>query len=479
MKAPNRGQSPPRGIPSLPGGECESPAAEMSPKAGHKGLKVVPRALPGVSLFFSLRRLPAFAKMVRIHSPNREFRMLTKDLLLRLFDAAYMLRWNDKVRPVDLVELDKQAHKMVIAYVLGKLQEKERGVDWIEIIEGGIFELLQRMVVTDIKPPIFHRIRADAAKYQLLNQWVYRELEPLLQPLGRDFAARFQAYFARKDESISRRILNAAHFYATKWEFDIIQKANPSSYDIEDIAADLQSKQERYQDLVGIQALKREAGKPEKDKLLTRFINLCGELRFQIRWANLHRIPKTSVMGHMLFVGILAYLFSLEIAACPRRRANNFFTGLFHDLPEVLTRDIISPVKRSVEGLSDLIKDYEQELMHKEVYSLLPPAWHAEIQLFTEHEFSNYIEVEGRRRDDVNCDQINQRYNQDVFNPRDGELIKAADQLAAFLEAEVAISNGSSSRELFDARKRIKYDYQSEKKSIGGIDFGKLYFEFD
>ncbi|MGZ7169402.1 MAG: HD domain-containing protein [Halobacteriota archaeon] len=31
---------------------------------------------------------------------------------------------------------------------------------------------------------------------------------------------------------------------------------------------------------------------------------------------------------------------------CYRRRFHNFFGGLFHDLPEALTRDIISPVKR-------------------------------------------------------------------------------------------------------------------------------------
>ena len=69
--------------------------------------------------------------------------MIRKALLLKLFDAAYMQRWNDKVRPVDLIELDKQAHKMLIAYFLGKFDEKTKGFNWTEIIEGGIFELLQ------------------------------------------------------------------------------------------------------------------------------------------------------------------------------------------------------------------------------------------------------------------------------------------------------------------------------------------------
>ena len=56
-----------------------------------------------------------------------------------------MQRWNDLLRPVEFRELDKQAHKMIIAYVLGKHEEEKntRGFDWIKIIEGGIFEFLQ------------------------------------------------------------------------------------------------------------------------------------------------------------------------------------------------------------------------------------------------------------------------------------------------------------------------------------------------
>ena len=46
--------------------------------------------------------------------------MIRKALLLKLLDAAYMQRWNDKIRPVELIELDKQAHKMFIAYFLGQ-----------------------------------------------------------------------------------------------------------------------------------------------------------------------------------------------------------------------------------------------------------------------------------------------------------------------------------------------------------------------
>ena len=206
------------------------------------------------------------------------------------------------------------------------------------------------------------------------------------------------------------------------------------------------------------------------------FIDLCGQLRFQSRWAHLHRIPKTSVLGHSLFVAILSYLFSLEIKACKKRCVNNYFTGLFHDLPEVLTRDIISPVKRSVEGLSDLIKGYEKEQMEKEVYGLIPEEWHPEIKMFTEDEFDSIVTINGKKGK-FSSKEINETYNDDKFNPKDGELVKAADSLAGFIEASVAIRNGSASPDLQYAKLSVKKQY--ERVNIANINFGELYADFD
>ena len=82
--------------------------------------------------------------------------MIKKSFLLKIFNAACMQRWNDKLRPIELTEMDKQAHKMMIAYVLGKMEEdKEETVNWIKIIEGGIYEYILRAALTDIKPPVF------------------------------------------------------------------------------------------------------------------------------------------------------------------------------------------------------------------------------------------------------------------------------------------------------------------------------------
>lgn len=69
---------------------------------------------------------------------------LNHELLSIIYDAASIRRWNDQINPMDFTELDKQAHKMIIAYVIAKFEEEGTpdGIDWLKLIEGGIFEML-------------------------------------------------------------------------------------------------------------------------------------------------------------------------------------------------------------------------------------------------------------------------------------------------------------------------------------------------
>ncbi|MDH4222873.1 MAG: HD domain-containing protein [candidate division Zixibacteria bacterium] len=397
--------------------------------------------------------------------------MIRKSFILKIFDAANMQRWNDKIRPVELRELDKQAHKMIIAWVLGKIEEENNsiGFDWIEIIEGGIFELLQRIIVTDLKPPLFNRIKADNDKYKELNKWVYKEIEPVISPLGNNFCSKFKTYFSEMDESLNRTILGAAHLYASRWEFNVIQQANPNGYQIQDIRRELQAQQEKYylKNLASIQRLELYSD-------LKNLVDLCGQLRFQVRWSHLHRVPRTSVLGHMLITAILTYLFSLEINACKKRLINNYFTALFHDMPEILTRDITDPVKKS--GIEDLIAQYETEEMDERIYPLIPSTWHSDMKLFTCEPFLNIITKEDKR-EVITSDKITESFNEDKYEPRDGELVKSADHLAAFVEAYLVLENGIRSKEFEEAKFSLKEKYTG--RTIGGVKLGEVYEDFD
>ena len=268
----------------------------------------------------------------------------------------------------------------------------------------------------------------------------------------------------------SRKVLDAAHFYVTKWEFDIIERENTGDYELDEIRRGLQRRQEALADVEG---LRRLALFPT----YRSFVDLCGRLRFQVRWGQLYRIPRTSVLGHMVIVAILSVLFSLEIGACPKRRANNYFTGLFHDLPEALTKDIISPVKKAATGLDRFVKDFEREEMERRIYGpeLIPKAWQSELRMFTEEEFVSKVTIDGHVRH-TTSDTITASYNRDRYNPVDGELIKAADDLAAFMEAYLALQNGISNSQLQTAVQEKRRFYR--EKTIAGINLDQVYRGF-
>ena len=185
-----------------------------------------------------------------------------------------MRRWNDKLCPVPLTELDKQAHKMTIAYVLGKFAEQSSDFSWIEVIEGGLFEYFERLTLTDLKPQIFERIKANEETYNELKAEVYARFRPLVSDLN-GLDKRFESYLFRPADTISRKVLEAAHFYATKWEFDIIERENASDYEIHEIRRGLQSRQEALADVEGLRYL-------ALFPTYRSFVDLCGRLRFQV-----------------------------------------------------------------------------------------------------------------------------------------------------------------------------------------------------
>ena len=394
--------------------------------------------------------------------------MYNVELIKMIFDAANIQRWNDHVRTQNFTELDKQAHKMLIAYVLARHEEDAGAkIDWQKIIEGGIFEFLHRIVLTDIKPPVFYLLQKDS-KAQM-DAWVLAQLEPLISDIPYNFKEKFVEYLKADTQKVfEKKILQASHYLATKWEFKFIYNLNSVLYGIEDTKKAIDAEIEQYYDLKSVQKL--VLYKREND-----FIDLVGQLRFQKRWAQTPRIPETSVLGHMLIVAILSYFFSLELQVCEKRLRNNFYAGLFHDLPEVLTRDIISPVKRSVAGLDILIKNIEEKYMLEKIYKLIPANWHDDIKYYTENEFKNKIINQAGKVEYLSAEKLSQ-YNEDNYNPLDGEMLKFCDNLSALLEVLVSRQHGVTSRKLEDAIDTISNQYINRK--IAHVNLQELIEKF-
>lgn len=398
--------------------------------------------------------------------------MLRKSLALKIFEAFSIQRWNDKLRPVELTEMDKHAHKMIIAYCLGKYEEKQgKHVDWQQLIEGGIFELLRRVITSDIKSPVYRKIRLSHPEvFNEFNIWVYNQLLTFVEDLSGSFKENLKNYlfYAEEHNGLTKKILEASHIFSSFWEFQILREAHPNGYQVKKIDKSMHNSIEPYLDLAGMRRIIC------KEKV-SDFIDLCGQLRFQIRWGQIPRVPRTSVLGHMLLVAIFTYMLSQEMEPCPKRVYNNFYGALFHDLPEVVTRDILSPIKRSVQGMPEVISKIEEELAEEEIFPLLEEDWTDEIRYFTKDEFKSKVRLEGEIKN-LSSEEINSRYNLDRFNPIDGEYIRLADDLAAYLEAYVSANSGISSRQLEEAINNLQERYRG--KVVAGISIGSLYADF-
>lgn len=411
---------------------------------------------------------------------------IRKSLLQLIFSGSFMKRWNDKLRPMELMEVDKQAHKMIVAWMLFELNTRESSFEdrlrvGERIVEGGIFEYLYRLVITDIKPPVFYQIKANPAHYRLLTDWVLDQLKPRVDCLGAAFWERLRLWLDHPEEGdLARRILDAAHSYASRWEFHLITNVQNYDDELEDIEESFRGQLETHRDLVGMPELLQGTGSH-----LGRLAHLSGQLRFQKRWSQTPRVPETSVLGHMFVVACFSYFFSLAVGACRARSQNNFFAGLVHDLPELLTRDIISPVKRSVARIGDLIREYEFKELERRVFAPLEKGGYADIAerlsyllgLSVGSEFVSTVVLDGLIRE-VNWDQLQTTHNQDRYDPKDGRLLKVCDNLAAFMEAYTSLRNGISSDQLQQALWRIRAEYH--QASLGeGVHIGALLADFD
>lgn len=392
--------------------------------------------------------------------------MINKELIERIFSAANILRWNDHIRPFDFFEIDKQAHKMIIAYIIAKFDEEEgKKINWINLIEGSIFEFFHRTMLTDLKPEVYHEIMSK--KKNELNKWVLENLKKDLLPLGEGFLERFEKYlFDDGYSQYEKRILSASHEFATKWEFGIIYPWNEMLYGIDTTKETVDACISKYQDFVGVKKL-------VMNKKYYGFLDLCGQLRFQQRWAQSFRQPKTTVLGHMFVVAIFSYLYSIEMGVSEKRCYNNFFSSLFHDLPEILTKDIVSPIKSSVEGLEDIIKEFEKKQVENRILPLLPESWYFEMTCFIQDEFLNRI-VENSFVKIV--DEIDDKTNKDNLSAIDGKLIEVCDKLSAYIEASLALRYGIHSEILDKSKEKLYMKYANTK--IAKLNFKEVFDYF-
>lgn len=142
-------------------------------------------------------------------------------------------------------------------------------------------------------------------------------------------------------------------------------------------------------------------------------------------------------------------------------------------------------MKQSVEQIGDLIKQYEEQELERVIldplrrggYGALVERLSFFLGFSVGSEFNACAEVGGKVLQ-VGSAELQEKYNSDEFDPKDGELLKMCDSLAAFLEAYTALRNGIASDQLQEGLWRIRHKYASTVL-LGTVHVGALLADFD
>ena len=418
--------------------------------------------------------------------------MLTKEFALKLFNGFSIQRWNDMARPVELTEMDKAGLKMMTAYLIGHVEmeaQAENGVelnlDWESIIFAGFFDLLKRIALSDIKSSVHHRIRNQfPEEFQRLNNWVLEQYKETMSALDPELYQKFTDYLLGQDKMgpLETSILKASHDYATFLEFELIKLFNVPSPQLNSIEKELNAEMMNHLHLKGMGML---VTKQRLYELLQRL----EQLRFQIRWSHTQRIPRTSVLGHSMLVACFALLLTRQLPDYAKLKNPaqllyaNYFGGLFHDLPESVIRDIVSPVKRATVNLPEIVKQIEDSIVREELYPLMSEyRFKDELMAFTNHEFEDRVVMATTNEPEPPC-YTNEDFMQLLLAPPRiglpimGSLVGLCDEYAAFLEAYQSIYHGISSNYLKEAANNIRLGLLADG-CIGGLNVTTMFEGF-
>ena len=103
------------------------------------------------------------------------------------------------------------------------------------------------------------------------------------------------------------------------------------------------------------------------------FNEVFANMRNVVRWKMRAPIRTHTILGHSFDVGVLNYLLVLsENEKDTTLAEQGFYVGLYHDVAELWTGDIPTPVKDGVPGLRKKTEELEVKMLKEKVFPYLP-----------------------------------------------------------------------------------------------------------
>lgn len=352
-------------------------------------------------------------------------------LIDRVLSGLNIIRWNTFPRVREVTALD---HLVFVAHVsiLFALETQGRYDLWKilrKILFGGFFTFYYSDMSSEMK----YRIREKDPK--MIESLEKKMIQDILRefPDSR-FALDFASTFTPSPED---DVIAFAKSWASYYEVYNNSLVFPDAYtkllkNIENRALGFEIPEiSEYFDF-----------DPHNQTSWEKFLLMIHRLASSFRWNQSSRTIPVSVLSHTYIITFVTYLIGISEDFSDADITDMMLTALYHDIPEAITGDVITPTKKAIPWLEWVIESVEHDMVHDYLLSYL-----------SDRPYLHILEAK-------------------MLSPwkeENGSLVKLADHISAYYEAKI---ESPSSQAFFlmaeKIRKRIE-EYEDSADYIANI----------
>ena len=333
--------------------------------------------------------------------------------ILRLLFTRWLSisRWNNFPRAVEINHLDNVWFVLHVALFLAYLESKKSGqsIDQFYIMKKVIFGSFRDLVLSDINSwtkEYIKRINAD-----IFSELHKKSFNFLLNFDWPDYLKQdIRTIVFDHSDRIENSIIYAAKKYVWYTEAESNAAVFPFMYEVPLAELALEIKAHRTK-LASLDELMN-------NKQYQKYLSHINRLSFSMRWNHVHRTFPISVMSHQVIVAFISYIIGMveneNGASCDIEKM--MIKAIYHDVPEVITWDIITPTKQAVDGFTLVLEEVETQMLDDYLFSYIPI------------HYKNYIG----------------EYMLQPFSDTLWKIVKYADVISAMLEARLESFHGNT-----------------------------------
>jgi len=334
------------------------------------------------------------------------------NFLLESSNLFTVYRWNNNPAIVRFSESDNIYNNLLLSLFVFSEEPEEK---LVKILHNKIYEAIPKIVLSDISLATKSKIEEKGKKLwdEVINK-AYKEVE---SNFDSNISPKLLIHYTFDEETEKKvRMIN---LLVAQKEASINERVFPEYYTEPKIKNQTKIKNMDIQD------------KKKIEELANELLEISTRLVTMIRWNKNHRNIKSSVASHTFFVFLISYLLALKANLQVKEIYDIMIASILHDLPEAFTGDVISPTKRKVSGLEEIIGEIEKDFI-KDWYNN-----------------KNILEEKIKK------------FEQHIYAPFEndyGAYVKTSDLIAALIECSLEISTGNQNKYFINTFESLKKD---------------------